>query len=104
MPCICERHHQKTGKEHKSDRCLVSVRRSDQGDCTPSHPLIRTTCPSIADYLKWRNRPGCTEDTSRVRVREIHTASGKSIKIRIDNPRRRLQTPDPVAHVIDGEE
>jgi len=26
------------------------------------------------------------------------------IKVRIDNPRRRLQTPDPVAHVIDGVE
>lgn len=47
---------------------------------------------------------GGTEDSGRVRVREIHSARSQAIEVRSNGPSRRLQTPDPVVHVIDSEE
>ncbi len=46
----------------------------------------------------------CTENSGRVRVREIQPPGGKPIQVRRDCPRCRLQTADPVIHVIDSEE
>ena len=45
-----------------------------------------------------------TKNSRRVGIVEIDSARRKPIDVRRNRPRRRLETADPIVHIIDGNE